>query len=105
MTIGSPNGASSPRPKPPRNPFTPANPTPSISTGLFVEYGHSGITKDRADLLWLSAFIIMISENSDDRDRASAEVLGEDLRLTRLAEIGEVAAQHQHVCFVRDFGK
>ena len=72
---------------------------------LFVEYGHSGITKDRADLLWLSAFIIMISENSDDRDRASAEVLGEDLRLTRLAEIGEVAAQHQHVCFVRDFGK
>ena len=32
LTIGSPNGASSPRPKPPRKPLTPAEPTPSIST-------------------------------------------------------------------------
>ncbi len=72
---------------------------------LLVEHGHAGIAEDRADLLRLAAFVIVVAEHADDRDRASADVLGEDLRLPRLAEIGEVAAQHQHVGVVGDFGE
>ena len=47
----------------------------------------------RADLLGLAAFIIVVAEHGDDRDRAGAQILGEDLGLAGLAEIGEVAAQ------------
>ena len=55
------------------------------------------------DDLGLSALVIVVAEHADDRDRAGADVLGEDFGLARLAEIGEVAAKHEHVGDARDF--
>ena len=62
-----------------------------------------GFVKDLADLLGLAAFVIVVAEHAEHRDRAGADVLGEDLRFARLAEIGEVAAQHEDVGRVARF--
>src|SRR5438874_8319926 len=35
---------------------------------LLVEHGHSGLVENVRDLLRLAAFVIMIAENSEDRD-------------------------------------
>ncbi len=60
-----------------------------------------GAVQDSRHLFGLAAFVIVIAEHADDRDRAGAQILGEDLGLAGLAEIGEVAAQGEHV---RGFG-
>ena len=72
---------------------------------LLVEHDHARAVKDLADLLRLAAFVIVIAEHAEHRDGAGLDVLGEDLRLAGLAEIGEVAAQQQHVGMARDFGE
>ena len=61
---------------------------------LFVQHDHSGLTQDSRDFFGLAAFVIVVAEHSEHGNRARADVFGEDLGLARLAEIGEVAAQH-----------
>src|SRR4051794_40100645 len=51
---------------------------------LLVQYPHPGVVEDRRDLVRLAAFIIVIAEHADDRDRAGADVLGQDLGLAGL---------------------
>ena len=65
--------------------------------GLLVEHDHSRTRKDFADLLRLPAFVIVIAEDAEHWDGGGLYVVGKNLRLFRLAEIGEVAAQKQHV--------
>ena len=99
---GSPNEPSIRRPKPPAKPFTPTKPTPSISQRLSVEHLHPGVAQDMRDLLGAAAFVIVIAENADHRNRAGLEVLREQLGFFRLSEIGQVACEHQHVRIARD---
>ena len=43
--------------------------------------------------------------HAEHRDRTRSDVLGEDLGLALLAEIGEIAAQQQHICGIADLCK
>ena len=47
----------------------------------------------------------MIAEHAEHGDGARPDVLGEDLGLGSLPEIGEVAAQHEDVGDARNFGE
>src|SRR5262249_38939321 len=50
----------------------------------------------------LARFVIVIAQHADHRDRAGAQVLGENLRLTRFADVGEVPAKDEHFRLGRD---
>ena len=56
----------------------------------------------RRDLVGHAAFVIVVAEHRDDRDGAGAQILGEDLGLADLAEIGEVAGEREHVGDLRN---
>jgi hypothetical protein len=64
---------------------------------LLVEMGDSRGLEDAHDFVRLSRLVIVVAEHGDDGDGAGAQILGEDLRFDRLAEIGEVAGQSEHV--------
>ena len=57
---------------------------------------------DLCDLVGAPALMIVVAEHGDDRDRAGAQVFGQKLGLARLAEVGEVAGEHQNVCLPGD---
>ena len=46
---------------------------------LLVEHGHPGLVQDARNLFRLAAFVIVVAEHAEHRDRAGADVLGEDL--------------------------
>jgi hypothetical protein len=64
---------------------------------------HAGGLHNFLDVFDLAGLVIVISQHADDRDRAGAQILGESLGLPRLADVGEVAAEHQHFRLGGDF--
>jgi hypothetical protein len=72
---------------------------------LLAEHEHAGRPHDPDHLVGAAEFIIVIAQHADHRDRAVAQILGQDLGFLYLAEIGEVAAQGQHVRFLRNLGE
>ena len=70
---------------------------------LAVEQVHAGGLQNLLYVFDLVGLVIVIAEHADDRDRAGAQLLGKNLGLARLADVGEVAAKHQHFCLGRDF--
>ena len=64
---------------------------------LLVEHDHPGAVEDLAHDFRLPAFVIVVAKHAEHGDGARLDVLGEDFRLARAAEIGEVAAQQQDV--------
>jgi hypothetical protein len=101
---GSPNAPSSPRPKPPMKPLAPAKPTPSITTAC----SPSMVTPACWRITATSSGRRIRNRDCRaprHRDRAGAQILGEDLGLAGLAEIGQVAAQSEHVGHFRNLGE
>src|SRR6476646_1502423 len=72
---------------------------------LLVEDDHPAFAEDSRDFFGLAAFIVMIAEHAEHRDGGRANVLGQDFGFAGLAEIGEVAAQHEHVRIARNLGE
>src|SRR4051812_572081 len=98
----SPKAPSIRRPKPPAKPLTPTKPTPSISDGRSVQEMHARLLDDRGHLLDAAALVIVVAEHGDDWDRAGVQVFGQKFGLARLAEVGEVAGEHQNVSLPGD---
>ena len=73
--------------------------------GGAVEEPHAGAAEDLPHLVDMAAFVVVVAEDGDHRHRAVTQILGEDLGLLRLAEIGEVAGQHEHVGGLGDLGE
>jgi hypothetical protein len=66
---------------------------------------HAGGLQDLLDLFGLSGLVVMISQHADHWDRARAQIVRENFRFTRLADIREIAAKDEHFRLGRDFRK
>ena len=106
MIAGSPNGAEH-APAEAADESLDADEADAVDlAGLAVEQLHAGARAGCvAHLLDMAAFVIVVAEHGDDRDRAGLQILGQDLGLLRLAEIGEVAGEHEHVGGLGDLGE
>jgi len=57
----------------------------------------SRVCEDRLDPFLLIRMMIMIAQNSDNRNPKKAQLLGEQHRLVGQSMVGKVSAQQQHV--------
>src|SRR3712207_7006017 len=73
--------------RPPRSTLFPDT-TLFRSAGIAVQQMHARLADDGAHLLDVAALVVVVAEHGDDGDGAAAQVLGEDARLGRLAEVG-----------------
>ena len=64
---------------------------------LLAEHRDPRRVENSRNLFGLTAFIIMVAQHPDGRDRAMPQILGEILRLAGLSEIGQVTAQGEHI--------
>jgi hypothetical protein len=84
-------------PEPPAEPFSAAESDPLDLTGGPIQDLHARVAQNARDLRRLVRLVVVVAEDRDDRDFEARKLPGQVARFGRLAVVGQIAAERQHV--------